>query len=100
LNGIPVGWSIDHAERYIDHAIIARKRRKGAPRAKNALPTGLRWPMERINSWPSSFGDLRRNTDRRSVHRLAQLSLVAVRLLTAKLVDRRNRWSRDLSSIR
>jgi hypothetical protein len=32
---------------------------------------GLRWPVERINSWLSNFGALRRNTDRKPKHRLA-----------------------------
>jgi len=36
---------------------------------------GMRWPVERTNSWLSSFGQLRRNTDRRPQHRLAQLAL-------------------------
>lgn len=36
---------------------------------------GLRWPVERTNSWLSNFGQLRRNTDRRTNHRLAQLAL-------------------------
>jgi hypothetical protein len=43
--------------------------------------------------WLSNFGQLRRNTDRRVIHRLAQLSLAIVLLLTAKLIDWRNRWN-------
>jgi hypothetical protein len=39
-------------------------------------------------------------TDRRSLHRLAQLALAIAFLLTAKLIDWRNRWSPDLSPIR
>jgi len=54
---------------------------------------GLRWPVERTNSWLSNFGALRRNNDRKSAHRLAQLALTIVFLLTAKLIDYRNRWS-------
>ena len=54
---------------------------------------GLRWPVERTNSWLSNFGQLRRNTDRKVIHRLAQLSLAVTCLLTAKLVNWRNRWS-------
>ncbi len=52
---------------------------------------GLRWPVERTNSWLSNFGGLRRNTDRRTIHRLAQLALVIVFIITAKLIDWRNR---------
>jgi hypothetical protein len=50
--------------------------------------------VERTNSWLSHYGQLRRNTDRRTVHRLAQLTLVITLLITAKLIDWRNRWDR------
>jgi transposase len=59
---------------------------------KKIVPLGMRWPIERTNSWLSNFGQLRRNTDRRPEHRLAQLALAIVVLLTAKLIDWRNRW--------
>ncbi len=36
---------------------------------------------------------LRRNTDRKVIHRLAQFALAVVCILTAKLIDWRNRWS-------
>ena len=88
------------AERSIADAVIAKQRRNGEPKPKKPLGMGLRWPVERTNSWLSNFGQLRRNTDRRSIHRLAQFSLAIVCLLTAKLIDWRNRWSRDLSPIR
>ena len=55
--------------------------------------SGMRWPIERTNSWLSNFGQLRRNTDRRTTHRLAQLALAIVFLITAKLIDWRNRWN-------
>ncbi len=61
---------------------------------------GLRWPVERTNSWLSNFGQLRRNTDRKPLHRLGQLALAVAVLLAAKLIDWRNRWSPDLSPIR
>jgi hypothetical protein len=53
----------------------------------------LRWPVERTNSWFSNFGQLRRNTDRRTHHRHAQLNLAIAFLLAAKLIDWANRWS-------
>jgi len=49
-------------------------------------------PVERTNSWLSNFGQLRRNTDRRPQHRLAQLSLAITPSIRAKLIDRRDRW--------
>lgn len=81
------------AERGIDDAIIAKKRKRGSTGPKKNQPMGLRWPVERTNSWLSNFGQLRRNTDRKTIHRLAQLALAIVFLLTAKLIDWRNRWS-------
>ena len=84
----------------IDDAVIAKKRKRGATEGTKNLPMGLRWPVERTNSWLSNFGQLRRNTDRKVVHRLAQFALAVALLLTAKLIDWRNRWSRGLSPIR
>jgi len=81
------------AQRTINDAIIAKKRKKGEAKGKNPQPMGMRWPVERTNSWLSNFGQLRRNTDRKSVHRLAQFALAVAFLLTAKLIDWRNRWS-------
>jgi hypothetical protein len=43
---------------------------------------------------------MRRNTDRKISHRLAQLALAIAIILTAKLIDWRNRWTPDLSPIR
>jgi len=71
----------------------ARKRKRGEPAPKKTLTLGMRWPVERTNSWLSNFGQMRRNTDRRRGHRLAQLSLAIVLLITAKLIDWRDRWS-------
>ena len=88
------------AERGIDDTVIAKKRKRGEATAKKNTPMGLRWPVERTNSWLSNFGQLRRNTDRKVVHRLAQFALAVALLLTAKLIDWRNRWSPNLSPIR
>jgi transposase len=54
---------------------------------------GLRWSVERTNSWLSNFGQLHRNTDRDPTRRLAQFQLAITFLLAAKLIDWRNRWS-------
>lgn len=89
------------AERLIDDAVIAKKRApKTASRPPTKLPLGLRWPVERTNSWLSNYGQLRRNTDRRTIHRLAQFALAVALLLTAKLLDWRNRWSPAPTPIR
>jgi hypothetical protein len=43
---------------------------------------------------------LRRNTDRKTKHRLAQFALAVTFLLTAKLIDWRNCWSPGAVPIR
>ena len=43
---------------------------------------------ERTNAWLSNFSQLRVNTDRKSIHRVAQLALAA-----AKLIRWRSHWS-------
>jgi IS5 family transposase len=89
------------AARELNDAVIAKKRKRGAtPEKTKNQPMGLRWPVERTNAWLSNFGGLRRNTDRKTVHRLAQLALAVAFLLVAKLIDWRDRWSPDLSPIR
>ena len=84
----------------IDDAVIAKKRKRGSTGPTPRQPMGLRWPVERTNSWLSNFGGLRRNNDRKTEHRLAQLALAIIFIVTAKLIDYRNRWMRDLSPIR
>ena len=64
--------------------------------AKRPLRLGLRWVVKGTNSWISNYGQLRRNTK----HRHAQLCLVTVLLITAKLIDWRNRWSPESRPIR
>ncbi len=54
----------------------------------------LRWTVERTNSWLSNHGQLRRNSGRSSLHRPAQLALAIVLIVTAKLIDRHDRWNR------
>lgn len=81
------------AEAGIDDVLCARRRPHGAATHKTTTPSGLRWPVERTNSSLSNFGQLRRNTDRRPQHRLAQLALAIAPLICAKLIDWRNRWN-------
>jgi len=73
--------------------VCARKRVKGAPKAKKQLTLGMRWPVERTNSWFSNFGQLRRNTDRFTHQRLGQIALAVTLILTVKLVKWAKRWN-------
>lgn len=62
---------------------------KGGPK----LGLGLRWAVERTNSWFSNYGQLRRNTDRATIHRLAQIALAVTLILTIKLFKWADRYS-------
>ncbi len=86
----------------IDDAVIAKKRKVGTSPSTPAprQPMGLRWLVERTNSCLSNFGALRRSNSRKIVHRLAEFALAVALLLTAKLIDWRNRWSPPLAPIR
>ena len=79
-------------ERGIDDAVIAKKRKRGSAEGPKHQPMGLRWPVERTNSWLSNFGQLRRNTDRFNAHRLAQFALAVALIITVKLVKWAKRW--------
>ena len=79
-------------ERGITDAMIAKKRKRGSATGTKHQPMGLRWPVERTNSWLSNFGQLRRNTDRFTAHRLAQFALAVALIITVKLVKWAKRW--------
>ena len=57
------------------------------------LTLGLRWIVEATNTWWSNYGQLRRNTDRRTRHRHAALQLATAVLIIGRLIDYRDRWS-------
>jgi hypothetical protein len=67
--------------------MIAKHSKRKAGKGSKNPKLGLRWPVERTNSWLSNYVQLRRNTDRKTVHRLAQLALAVAFLITAKLID-------------
>jgi len=73
--------------------VCAKKKAKGDTKKKKPLTLGLRWPVERTNSWFSNFGQLRRNTDRFSSQRLGQVTLAVALILTVKLVKWAKRWT-------
>ena len=79
--------------RQLDSVIPKRRPRGSTKRPKRGVILGQRWPVERTNSWLSNFGQLRRNTDRFSVHRAAALALAVVLIITVKLVKWANRWN-------
>lgn len=82
------------AEMGIGDIVCAKKRTRGDVCHKpKAVPLGLRWTVERTNSWLSNFGQLLRNTDRHPQHRRTQLSLAIALIITIKLIDHKHRWN-------
>lgn len=93
------GHCADHG---IDDVVANRQRKtvKDRRKGKGPVPMGMRWPIERTNAWLVNFGQLRRSTDRKKAHRLTQLALAIIVIITAKLIDWRNRWSPASTPIR
>jgi hypothetical protein len=77
----------------LDDLLVAKRRAKGTGKVRLDVPLGMRWPVERTNSWLSNFGQLRRNTDRFIHQRLAQLALAITLIITIKLIKWADRWS-------
>lgn len=75
----------DCAEMGISNTVIAKKRKVGTKLKNVFAPLGLRWPVERTNSWLSNFGQMRRNTDRSIAQRLGQLAFAIAMILFVKL---------------
>jgi transposase len=83
------------AELGLTDVVCAKKRLKGQPKTKTKKPLtlGMRWPVERTNSWFTNFGQLRRNTDRSTAQRHGQIALAVTLILTVKLVKWAKRWN-------
>lgn len=78
----------------IDDVVRAPKRPRGRTRrTPRAVPLGMRWTIERTNSWLSNFGQLRRSTDRNTKARLGQLALAIAVIITVKLFKWADRWN-------
>lgn len=72
---------------------IQKRGTKPPPGTPQRITLGLRWIVEALNSWMSNYGQLRRSTDRKMVHRYAAISLASTVLMTARLIGYRDRWS-------
>jgi len=79
----------------LDDLVIQRRRRPGEENKPIPMRLGLRWIVEATNSWLSNYGQLRRNTDRRTHHRHAALCLAATILIVVKLIAWRDRYTTD-----
>ena len=75
------------------HDLVIQRRGTKTPGKKQPLNLGPRWIVEATNSWWSNYGQLRRNTDRRTRHRHAALCLATTILIIGRLLDYRDRWS-------
>lgn len=76
----------------ITDAAIPRRRLGNDP-PPEPYRISWRWVIERTNSWLINYGQLRRNTDRKTSHRLAQIALAITCLITTKLIDWHKRWN-------
>ncbi len=87
------------AELGLDDLILAKKRKAG--KVKVAVSLGMRWPVERTNSWFSNFGQLRRNPDRFIHHRLDSIALAISLIIAIKLIKWAvdQRWLHDLPAL-
>jgi transposase len=83
----------DRLARFDLHDLDIQRRGTKTPGKKQPLNLGLRWIVEATNSWWSNYGQLRRNTDRRTRHRHAALCLATTVLIVGKLIDHRDRWT-------
>ena len=83
----------EHLAAFGLHDLNVQRRGTKEPGKKQPVRLGLRWIVEATNSWWSNYGQLRRNTDRRSRHRHAALCLATTILIIGKLIDHRDRWS-------
>ena len=78
----------------IEDVVRAPKRPRGRTRCTPvAVPLGMRWTIERTNSWLSNFGQLRRSTDRNTKARLGQLALAIAVIITVKLFKWADRYN-------
>ncbi len=80
-------------ERGLTELDIQKRGTKPPPGSPHRLTLGLRWIVEATNTWWTNYGQLRRNTDRRTRHRHAALQLATTVLIVGRLLDYRNRWS-------
>ena len=71
----------------ITHITIQPCRPKGSGEPKPPVRFGLRWIVESTNSWLSNYGQLRRSTDRKTIHRHAHLCLATAIIITTRLID-------------
>lgn len=78
----------------IDDVVRSNKRPRSRTRRRpKTAPLGLRWTIERTNSWLSNFGQLRRSTDRNTKARLGQLALAIAAIITIKLFKWADRYN-------
>jgi transposase len=105
-NGLFADIDTLHLDRGYDYPVVRSRltvlglddldiQRRGTkdPGNKQPVRLGLRWIVEATNTWWSNYGQLRRNTDRRTRHRHAALCLATTILITGRLIDWRNRWN-------
>lgn len=79
----------------IDNVNVIPRNQPGEGRIQ-LVGFGRRWVAERTHSWFTNYGQLQRNTDRRTTHRHAALCLATTFLITSRLIDHRNTHYRPI----
>ena len=79
----------------IDTVNVIPRNMPGQGRTK-LVGFGRRWVGERTHSWLTNYRQLNTNTDRQPQHRHAALCLATTLLITARLIDHRNRHYRPI----
>lgn len=78
------------ADEYAITSFNAPPRKKPSEGTQPLVGLGThRWVVEATNSWLCAYGQLRRNTDRKTIHRVAALQLAIALFLTHRLTDKR-----------
>jgi len=70
-------------------------RRKPGEGAVPYIGLKKRWIVEVANAWLAANGQLRRNTDRKTKHRIAALDFATAILMTSRLINHRNKYWRN-----
>lgn len=64
--------------------------KKNTKTNKKLVGFGENWIVESTNSWFTNYGQLRRSTDRKIIHRLTAIQLAVTILIIGRLIDHRD----------
>lgn len=71
-------------------AELVMKPRGTKGKRRKIVGLGRNWIVESANSWFTNYGQLRRNTDRKTIHRDTAICLAVTIIILGRLIDHRN----------